>query len=135
MVLNAMAAAGGMGRGCPADGGTSLCDPSESCDPTTHLCSKAYYQASNRAELTQVLTQIGGRILGNPCLFVLAATPSDPRLLSVLINGTAVASGSNTWAYDAPTNTVSLVGDLCSQAQASTSATKLTVEIRILQGL
>jgi hypothetical protein len=135
-VLNEMAKRGGLPRECP-NGTTAECggDP---CDTTTRLCTPAFYQTQSRSQLVAALAEIGRRIeTGDPCLFVLEAVPSDPRLVSVLIDGVNVASGTDTWTYLAPPPAarIQLNGAVCERVRNATPTTKVRVEIRVLQGL
>jgi hypothetical protein len=60
--LNAIAQAGGAPQSCP--GGLSAeCGANATCNVSTHLCSRAYYQASSAAELGTVLSAIANNVL------------------------------------------------------------------------
>jgi hypothetical protein len=57
--------------------------------------------------------------------------------LSVLVNGTAVASGPNTWTYhdDPATPSIEFQGSLCSSLMESNLTSPVDVEIRAVQTL
>jgi hypothetical protein len=81
------------------------------------------------------------------CIVSLQEVPSNEQLISVLVNGTAVLSGPDTWAYQPtgslPSNlapvpdgpTLQFFGTLCSQIQASSKANPLQLQIRIVTPL
>lgn len=135
MVLNAMAQAGGMARACP-DGTDAACGPGDTCNPVNKICNRAFYQASSRDQLVSALAKISELIgQGDPCVFVLTAAPTDPKLLSVLIDGQVTQAGPDTWQYDSNSNTVTLQGTTCQRVKTATDQNQVKVEIRILQGL
>lgn len=138
-LLNNMAAAGGMPRNCLKLDGTrdpSLCG-TESCD-ANNLCATKFYKATNAAELTAALLRISQIVTNDdPCKYRLESAPSKPELLTVSINGTDVASGSNTWTYDPGTNTVTFPqnGSICPQILAATPQKPVNVEFGIIESL
>lgn len=135
--LNAMAAAGGFARACP-NGTNAECGTGNTCDTNTKLCQRKFYQAANGTELAKALDDISKSITsGDPCDYVLDSTPSDPRFLSVIINGVSTPQGSNTWTYVAPSGAgsahVKFQGDLCTKLTTSDPLHPVKVEFRIVQ--
>jgi hypothetical protein len=137
-VLDAMARAGGVPRTCPG-GLDSECDPTNSgvdgCNPTTKLCRNAFYQATSGAALGDTLDAIWGGFEKFTCNFVLDSQPSDPSLLSVLVDGVDVPAGADTWSYTAGAVVFAPNGSACETIQASTTAHPVSVEIRSVQRL
>ncbi len=134
VVLNAMAVAGGVQRQCP--GGTDLeCGGTvRSCNTTTSQCSTAFYQATNAVELAATLRKILEILVPNdPCEFVLQASPSDERYLSVLVDDQNLTQGPQTYSYDFPSNTVTFQGAMCDRITASTPQRTVSVEFRIVE--
>ncbi|MFP2924286.1 adventurous gliding motility lipoprotein CglB [Pyxidicoccus sp. 3LG] len=131
-VLDGMARAGGFARTCQ-DGQTS-CGPNDSCDPTTNLCSRAYYQAGNQQELAQALEDISNAVLpGEPCLIKLdpSQVPSDPKLLVVYVEGEGIVSGPDTW--ELVENGVRFTGATCDRILRSTPDAPIAVEVRAIR--
>lgn len=131
-VLNAMAREGGFARECP-NGTDAECGSNNTCNTTSKVCSSAFFQAANGTELAAALRKISESFQGDPCEFTLSAKPSDPRYLSVVIDGQAVAAGAMTFSYDFNTNKVLFVGDLCSRLKTSTTQNPVSVEFRIVE--
>jgi hypothetical protein len=131
-VLNAMAQEGGFGRECP-NGTNAECGSNNTCNTTTKICSSSFFQAANGTELAEALRKISESFQGDPCEFTLSARPSDPRYLSVVIDGQAVASGAMTFSYDFNTNKVLFTGDLCTRLKTSTTQNPVAVEFRIVE--
>lgn len=99
-----------------------------------------FYRAANGMELSAALDEISRRIGdADPCKFPLTVEPSDPRFLSVIINGESVASGPDTWAYVPPstgmTAAVAAQGKLCQDINVADTRNPIKVQIRILQKL
>ncbi|MBL8910388.1 MAG: adventurous gliding motility lipoprotein CglB [Archangium sp.] len=131
-VLNAMARAGGFARECQM-GMDSECGTGNTCNQATKVCSQAFFQAANGAELAAALQKISQSFQGDPCVFTLSARPSDPRYLSVVIDGNNVQEGSGTFSYDFGTNKVTFLGDLCTRLTRSTTQNPVNVEFRIVE--
>jgi hypothetical protein len=132
IVLNAMAREGGFARECP-NAMDSECGTNNTCNTTTKVCNSAFFQAANGAELAAALTKISQSFQGDPCEFTLSARPSDPRYLSVVIDGQSVAAGPMTYSYDFNTNKVKFLGDLCTRLTRSTTQNPVSVEFRIVE--
>jgi len=130
-VLTAMAQAGGFPRRCPNG---NECGTGDFCK-ADKTCNRPFYQAANGTELATALGEIGQSVSENPCEYVLSEQPSDPRFLSVVVDGTAVQAGTDTWRYDQPTGKVLFQGALCAQLRATTTADPITLEFRIVQAL
>jgi hypothetical protein len=134
-VLNAMAEAGGEPRVCPG-GSDAECGVGNSCNVATKKCTAEFYQAADGNELARVLDAIRGGF-ETPCgPFVLEDRPTDPALLSVLINGQPVAAGQGSWTYAPdPLPSITFVGAVCQQLRNSTADSPVHVEFRIVQRL
>jgi hypothetical protein len=133
VVLNAMAEAGGFARACPL-GTNAECGNNNTCDQVSKLCQKRFYQAGNAAELATALAQIGALVAqGDPCVYPLEATPSDPKFLTVLIDGVTTPAGTDTWNYSG--GKITFTGALCNKVSNATPSTPVRVEFRIVEGL
>jgi hypothetical protein len=131
-VLNGMAAEGGFPRQCP-NGTDAECGSGNTCNTTTLLCAKGFYQAANGAELADALLKISDSLMGDPCVYPLSARPSDPRFLSVIVDGQSQVAGAQTFSYDFGRNEVTFLGDTCNKLKTSSSANPVTVEFRIVE--
>ena len=99
-VLNEMARAGGYARDCKA---SVDCGAGDTCDVTTGLCGRSFYQAGNREELAAALKSISEEIQpGEPCFTELEPSqlPSDDKLIVVYIDGERTLAGPDTWSLD-----------------------------------
>jgi hypothetical protein len=131
-VLGAMADEGGFARSCP-NGTDAECAPG-TCVAATKLCSTKYYQAADGTALAKALEQIGRLVgTGDPCAYKLDATPSDPKFLTVIIDGLSTTTGTETWTYAA--GTVTFVGAMCTKLSNATPNAPVKVEFRIVEGL
>lgn len=135
-VLQAMASAGGFPKACP-NGTDAECGTGDTCNTTSKLCNEAYYQATNATELANALSAISASIsTGDPCLFSLDQAPSDPSLLSVLVNGTETPPGPDTWTYQAsPAAAVVFQGQLCTDIKNSNSSNPYKIQVEVVQSL
>ncbi len=135
--LEAMAVAGGFApRLCPNK--KDSCGPTNPCDLATGLCSKQYYEATDGTSLADALNQIYAGVGAKACVVPLTVVPANQDLISVLVNGTPVLSGPDTWMYeptDGGTPTLTFVGSLCTEIQASSKANPLQLQIRIVTPL
>jgi hypothetical protein len=144
--LQAMAIAGKFPpRACPNK--NQSCGTNNPCDLATGLCSKQYFQATDAASLAAALQQIYAGVGAKACIVPLQETPTNAALISVLVNGTAVLSGPDTWQYQPPGSlppdlapnpdgpTLQFFGDLCLQIQKSSKKDPLQLQIRILTQL
>jgi hypothetical protein len=135
VTLNAMAEAGGFPRLCP-NGTNAECGTNNPCIPATRKCTREYYQAGNSQDLGAALDTIRNTLVGDPCIFTLSDTPSDPRLLSVIVNQQPTQPGPGTWTYAAgppPKIVFAPSGSICTQLTNSTPSNPVTLEFRILQ--
>jgi hypothetical protein len=131
--LNAMAIAGGFQATCPM-GTDAECGANNSCNTATMVCNNAFYSAGNQAQLQMALAQISAALNADAvCTYTLTAQPSSDQLVSVLINGTATASGADTWVLQA--GKIQFQGALCNQLKMSTAMNPVTVEVRVVQSL
>ena len=133
IALNAMAREGGFARECKMGTDAECGGAAGSCNTTTNQCSTSFFQASNGAELAAALRKISESFQGDPCVFDLKARPSDPRYLSVVIDGQSVAAGPATYSYDFNSNKVTFLGALCTQLNTSTAQKPVNVEFRIVE--
>jgi von Willebrand factor type A domain len=129
--LESMAEAGGFVRKCPNT--NQSCGDGNDCVLATGLCSKQYFQATDGAALTAALAEISSTITQTQCIYNLDEEPSDPALISVVLNGTPYLPGDNTWNYNAAKNQIVFVGALCAQLKNNTPQNPITLDIRILQ--
>ncbi len=133
-VLNALAKEGGFARTCP-NGTDAECGSNNTCIVADKVCASAFYQAANGAELAQALTNISNLLGVDACTYTLSEQPSDPKYLAVVVDGTTVSSGSDTYTYDYPTSKVTFVGAMCDRIKASTVQRPVNVEFRIVNKL
>jgi hypothetical protein len=129
--LEAMAEAGGFVRKCPNT--NQSCGADNDCVLATGLCTKQYFEATDGPALTEALAEISSTITQTQCVYILDEKPSDPQLISVVLNGTPYLPGDNTWNYDPVKNQIVFVGDLCAQLKNNTPQNPITLDIRILQ--
>jgi hypothetical protein len=104
-----------------------------------------FFQASNQAELQQILKEFSASLVREPCEFLLDDKPSDPRFIAVLVEGKNVPPGADTWSYVNVTDggTVGSGGKVvfapassyCASMKASTSSMPVNVEVRFIQQL
>lgn len=132
-VLNAMAREGGFPRECQMGTDAECGGTVGSCNTTTKQCSTSFFQAANGTELAAALRKISESFQGDPCEFELSARPSDPRYLSVVVNGQSLTAGTSTYSYDPVTNKVLFLGALCTQLNTSTTQNPVNVEFRIVE--
>jgi hypothetical protein len=144
--LEAMAVAGGFPpRVCPNK--KDPCGATNPCDLGTGHCSKQYYEAVDASSLAAALAQIYAGVGAKACIVPINEVPTNEQLISVLVNGSPVLSGPDTWAYQ-PTGslppdlapnpdgpTLQFFGALCTQIQASSKANPLQLQIRIVTPL
>jgi len=135
--LQAMAQAGGFApRLCPNK--KDACGPTNPCDLATGRCSKQYYEATDGTTLADALNQIYAGVGAKACVVPLTVVPANQDLISVLVNGAPVLSGPDTWTYqpvDGGTPTLTFVGSLCTEIQASSKANPVQLQIRIVTPL
>jgi hypothetical protein len=135
LVLNAMAEAGGFARGCP-NGTNTECGSNNTCDQTTKICTKKFYQATNASELAAALADISNLIKNtNICEFVLESTPTDERFISVIFNGQALTrDDTSTWTYTkVGGDKVVVLGQYCNDLKSSTAQNPVKIEIRVVE--
>ncbi len=133
IVLNAMAREGGFARECPNMTDAECGGMAGSCNTSTKQCSTSFFQAANGTELAAALRKISESFQGDPCVFTLTARPSDPRYLSVVVNGSTLAEGSMTYSFDPNSNKVTFLGAQCTALNASTTQNPVNVEFRIVE--
>jgi hypothetical protein len=93
------------------------------------------YAAANGTELTSVLQGIVRDLEPAPCEFKLESVPVPANALAVLVDNVDVQPGADTWNYDATQNKVLFTGGLCARLTASTTATPIALEFRVVQRL
>jgi hypothetical protein len=132
--LEAMAEAGGFVRKCPNT--NQSCGTNNPCVLATALCSKQYFEATDGQALAEALAEIGISLTQESCKYTLVDEPSDPGLISVVVNGAAFLSGPDSWRYDPPpANQIVFQGKLCDQIKGNTPDNPVRVDIRLLKVL
>jgi hypothetical protein len=131
--LEAMAEAGGFVRKCPNT--NQDCSATNPCVLATALCSQQYFQATDGPALTDALAEIGSTLTQTACIYNLEEVPSDPSLISVVLDGTPYLPGPDTWTYNASKNQIVFEGALCAQLKNNTPQNPVTLDIRLLQVL
>lgn len=126
-VLMDLARAGDFRTGCKTD---ADCGGAGACDLATELCPPRFFAAGNRAELAAALAAIT-EVLPGVCDVPLLHPPSDPLLMSVLVDGRAREPGPDSWTYTQ--GKVVLQGSLCEELKASTR--EIPVEVRVAEPL
>jgi len=126
-VLNRLARAGGVARGCATD---ADCGAGDTCSAST--CGRAYYQASTAAELTAVLQHVKGFIFDpvKICTVGLPSAPVDSRLIRVLVDDLHVNPGPDTWSFVAGQQAILFSGSLCDRLLASTPGSPVGIDIQ-----
>jgi len=129
--LEAMAEAGGFVRKCPNT--NQSCGPGNDCVLATGFCSEQFFQATDGDTLSAALAEIGSTLTQTACVYNLDEVPSDPRLISVVLDGTPYLTGPDTWTYNATKNQIVFQGALCTQLMNNTPQNPVTLDIRLLQ--
>lgn len=114
-VLERLARAGGVARSCTVD---AECGPSDRC--STGQCGRWSFQASNRAELEQVLTTVLTGLTPATCTRTLPDRPFSSGAVSLLVDGHAIARGPQTWELTSNDRAITLAPAFC---EANTGAT------------
>ncbi len=114
-VLERLARAGGVARSCMQD---SECGTADRC--TTGQCGRWGFQASNRAELEQVLTTVLSGLTGALCTRTLPNRPLSTDAVSLVIDGRPIARGPQTWELTSNDRQITLAPAFC---EANTGAT------------
>ncbi|NOK06655.1 MULTISPECIES: adventurous gliding motility lipoprotein CglB [Myxococcus] len=130
-VLEAMARAGGFQRTCDA---ARPCGEGDTCNPTTGLCNRSFFQAGNQAELASALEEISLAVtLKEPCLIRLDGPqrPTDPKLLVVYVEGERTPSSDSTWTLN--DDGVLFTGQTCERILASTPESPVKIEVRAIR--
>ncbi|WIG96689.1 adventurous gliding motility lipoprotein CglB [Myxococcus sp. SDU36] len=130
-VLEAMAQAGGFERTCNAE---RPCGEGDTCNPTTGLCNRSFFQAGNQAELASALEEISKAVvLEDPCLIKLDGPqrPSDPKLLVVYVEGERTPSSDSTWTLEE--DGVVFKGQTCERILNSTPEAPVRIEVRAIR--
>ncbi len=79
-----------------------------------------YYAANDANSLQTALMQIAGGIILPSCSFTVSATPPDPNLVTVTVNGTPIPRDpghNNGWDYHPDASTITFFGMACEQVQ------------------
>lgn len=130
-VLEAMARAGGFKRTCSAE---RPCGEGDTCNPTTGLCNRSFFQAGNQAELASALEEISLAVkIPEPCLIRLDGPqrPTDPKLLVVYVEGERTPSSDSTWTLN--DDGVRFTGQICERILASTPEAPVKIEVRAIR--
>ncbi|WP_225414110.1 adventurous gliding motility lipoprotein CglB [Stigmatella hybrida] len=132
--LNAMATAGDFARSCRDD--PNACGAGDTCDATTKLCGRRFYQAANQEELANALKEIIDLVGSKDiCLLALAPeqlpTDNNANLVVVYVNDQITASGADTWSLT--DKGVQFAGATCERIKNSTPANPIKLEVRAVQ--
>ncbi|QDF04543.1 adventurous gliding motility lipoprotein CglB [Myxococcus xanthus] len=130
-VLEAMARAGGFQRTCSAE---RPCGEGDTCNPTTGLCNRSFFQAGNQAELASALEEISRALVDEePCLILLDGPqrPTDPKLLVVYVEGERTPSSDSTWTLE--DRGVLFTGQICERILNSTPELPVKIEVRAIR--
>ena len=119
-VLERLARAGRVARTCTID---SECGAGDSC--TTGQCGRWSFQASNRAELEQVLTTVLTGLTPARCTRALPDRPVTREAVNLIVGGRSVARGPQTWDLTADNRQIELSPAFC---EANTGA---TLQVRV----
>ena len=82
-------------------------------------------------ELGYALSEIRDQISCDPCSRALPATPADARLVSVIIDGTPVLPGPDSWSVVGSNVVFAANGDICQRIRATTLLDPLKAEFRV----
>lgn len=129
--LNRMAEEGGFARECSVN---ADCGTGDTCDTTTKLCNRRFYQAGNRTELVAALKKISEKVSTvDPCVVAFSddAAPSSQELVVVYLNGERVEPGADTWSLQG--NVLTFTGSSCNRINSSTTANPVDIEVRAVQ--
>lgn len=114
-VLARLAQAGGVPRTCQQ---SSECGAGDSC--TNGRCGRWSFQASNRAELEQVLTTVLSGITPAACVRDLPDRPITSGAVSLIVDGQPVARGPATWRLISNDRQLELAPAFCEAHHGST---------------
>jgi hypothetical protein len=131
--LNAMAIAGDFNRTCAAN---ADCGAGDTCNTSTGLCNRRFYQAGNKDELLSALRQISEKVGDKPCLLKFtdpAQAPTSAELVVVYINGERLAAGSDTWGLLPDKSGLEFLGSTCTRIENSSTANPAEIEVRAVQ--
>lgn len=121
--LEALARAGDLGRSCfsDADCGADACG-------ADFRCARASWALDELLRLLAPTVQSPGAA----CTFALPEPPERLEWMTVRLNGELVTAGLDTWDLTLSPPALNLRGVACQQAQGSSPAHPLTVQVRIL---
>ncbi|MBL8917235.1 MAG: adventurous gliding motility lipoprotein CglB [Myxococcaceae bacterium] len=114
-VLERLAQAGGVPRACQQ---SSECGAGDTC--SNGRCGRWSFQASNRAELEQVLTTVLSGITPAACVRELPDRPIAPGAVSLLVDGQPIARGPDTWRLISNDRQLELAPAFCEAHHGST---------------
>jgi hypothetical protein len=114
-VLERLARAGGVPRACQQ---SSECGAGDSC--TNGQCGRWAFQASNRAELEQVLSTVLSGLTPAACVRDLPERPITPQAVSLIVDGQSVARGPATWRLISNDRQLELAPAFCEAHHGST---------------
>lgn len=114
-VLERLARAGGVARRCTMD---SECGAGDRC--TNEQCGRWSFQASNRAELEQVLTTVLRGLAPATCTRELPDRPVNRNAVTLIVDGRPITRGPQTWELSSDTRQLVLEPGFC---DANTGAT------------
>jgi hypothetical protein len=115
-VLERMARAGGVARTCTMD---SDCGSGDRC--ASGQCGRWAFQASNRAELEQVLTTVLAGVTPLKCTRLLPEKPLATGAVSLLgADGRPIARGPDTWELTSNNRAITLAPAFCEKSTGET---------------
>ena len=123
-VLDRMARAGHQPRSCANDANACGAD---ACG-ADKICATSFYQATDAASLAQAIEDSLGNIKGI-CQQSLSEKPSDPRFLSVIVDGVTLDPGADTYTYDGDVG-ITFNGATCDKLETSTPQNPVRLDIR-----
>lgn len=114
-VLERLAQAGGVPRACQQ---SSECGAGDAC--SNGRCGRWSFQASNRAELEQVLTTVLSGITPATCVRDLPDRPISSGAVSLIVDGQPVARGPATWQLISNDRQLQLAPEFCEAHHGAT---------------
>jgi hypothetical protein len=127
--LQGMAVAGGFERKCSTN---ADCGTDDTC--TAGRCSRAFFQAENKTQLSAALRAIAEEVIAEaPCELRIdpAERPTSEELMVVYLNGERLSPGPDTWVMKEPG--IVFQGSTCDRIEASSPSNPANIEVRAVQ--
>ncbi|ATB40843.1 hypothetical protein CYFUS_006304 [Cystobacter fuscus] len=127
--LNGMAEAGGFVRECTTN---ADCGTDDTC--TAGRCSRRFFQAENKDQLSDALRKIAEKVIAEaPCELRIdpAERPTSEELMVVYLNGERLSPGPDTWTMKEPG--IVFQGSTCARIEASSPSNRANIEVRAVQ--